>query len=219
MKLTLNKCNILLFFICLFTSACTVSVEDDTNPQNSSIKITGIDTFGWIYSDLIFEGSGLDADCSRNKVALTKDGTSVDLDINDCKSNEVIAWIPEDLDTGTYVINVEIDGNSFNAIDGELMEVEVKNRPVMLSVDKTEVAGGETIIVTGLHFLNPTTLSQNDPKVWIMASGYTNTVSEITVNDEGTMATIILDEDIDPGVYNFLLTTDEWSNEIQLTIL
>lgn len=220
MQIISSKPFVLLLLLALLVNACTITTEDDDlGPSDTDAQITGIDASGWIYSDLIIEGSGFEVNCGNISISISDGNTTQSLAINDCTDAAITAWIPEDTTPGTYSISVDIDGNTFTSINGTDMEVEVKNRPVVLSMSKTMMDDGETITIEGLHLLNQTTVPQNDPKVWIMGTGYTNTVSEITVNSDGTAATIVIDEGIDAGEYNFLLTTDEWSNEIVITIL
>lgn len=208
-----------LFLAGLFmVSSCTVTTEDDTTPD-PSISVTGADTFGWIYSDLIIEGAGLDANCSNTIVTLTKDGTATNLDINDCTATAITAFIPSDMPLGTYTLTADVDGTVFTSFGNDPAEVEVKTRPVIFPLPKTEFTASESFEITGLNLLNQTMLDQNDPLVWIMKSGYTNTVSDITVAADGKSATIVLHDSLDPDDYTFKITTDEWSNEWNITIV
>jgi len=219
MKIITYRLSALLLLSALLVNACTVTTDGDFDSDVSNAKVTGIESFGWIYSDLIIEGSELDENCNNNTVTISKGSTEFALDLIDCTGSEVTAFIPEDVPTGVYKITADINNKDFTSIDGVDMEIEIKNRPVILDMSTTTMNDGETITISGLHLLNPTSISQNDPMVWIMKSGYTNNVSEITVDPDGTSATIIIDEGIPAGEYDLLLTTDEWSNKIVITIL
>ncbi len=209
----------LLLLLTLWLSACTVISTEDIAPNETAVRINQIDADGWIFSDLILEGAEMDMNCADNSVSISDGSTSVSLGIKECTPGTITAWISEDVAEGVYKIEANIDGTTFTAIDGVDMEVEIKNRPVILSMSETTMEDGATITIEGLHLLNTSNVVQNDPKVWIMASGYTNTVSEITVNETGTEATVVMDDGIKAGEYDFLLTTDEWSNRIAITIL
>lgn len=206
-----------LFLITLIglSSACEITVGDG---EDTFIELDKVETFGWVYSDIIFEGNNFPADCGDIKVSLNDGTTTRDLDINSCSATEVVAWIPEDMPAGTYEITFQAGNATFTSVDLAELQVEIKIRPVILTLSATEVPVGGTIELTGLNIINDTNNSVYDPTVWITASGYTNTVSDITVNDEGTAATVVLDDDIAPGDYDFKLTCVEWSNELQIKI-
>jgi len=219
MKIRNIKFAVMSLFVAFTLHSCTIETDDDT-AGDLNAQITGYETNGgWIFGELYIEGVALDENCANNSVTLSDASSSISLDIVNCTSNEIAALIPADASPGSYSITVGVNGNNFSSIDGMPLEVEVKERPVILSMSKTSMEDGETITLSGLNLLNPTSLPQNEPKVWIMKSGYTNTVSDISVNSSGTSATVTIDEGIDAGEYRFLLTTKEWSNEIMITIL
>jgi hypothetical protein len=212
-----NNLYLLMLCISFFISACTVSVSDGGDPE-SSTELYKMESLGFVYSQLEFSGSDLNENCNDVQVKLSNGSTDYDLEILTCESNSIIAWIPEDVEPDKYDVTIDFGNLSISSIDGEQLETDIKIRPVILSMSTTEIIAGETLDITGLHIINNSSSSVYDPKVWLMKSGYTNTVSEITVNTEGTAASIIIDEDTPPGVYDFLLSTEEWSNQLELTI-
>ncbi|MFT4665599.1 MAG: hypothetical protein ACI8YQ_000774 [Polaribacter sp.] len=213
MKLPLKKPLFSLLFSFLMLNAC-VPAEDKIEPQ-----LFEMETDGWIYSDLLLKGLDFDLGCGNNEVTLTKEGNTIDLEITDCLISILIAQIPENLDPGNYSIIAEINGKTFTEIDGLPMEVEVKNRPVVFPLSSTNIKRGEAFEITGLHLLNETNIPEFNPLVWIMKDDFTNTVSSYEVSADGNSATIILDEDIEPGNYRFKVTAKEWSNEYDVIIL
>ncbi len=212
MKTLLNKPILLLLLSFLMFNAC-VPEEKKIQPQ-----MFGIETEGWIYSDLILKGLDLNFDCSDNNISLLKDGNTIDLEITDCLISFLIAHIPVDLDPGTYSIIADVDGKTFTEIDGAPMEVEVKNRPVVFPLSSTNIKRGEAFQITGLHLLNETEIPEFDPLVWIINGDNTNTSSSYEVSEDGKSATIILDENIEPGEYRFKVTAVEWSNEYDVIV-
>ncbi len=215
-----SSTNFFLLLLCtsFFLSSCSVSISDGGTAPESSAELFEMESLGFIYSKLEFKGSDLNEDCPNVGVELTNGTTKYDLEILSCESNLIEAWIPEDIEPNKYEVTLNVGDASFSSIDGDMLETNIKVRPVILSMSATEILAGETIEITGLHIINNSTSTVNDPKVWIMASGYTNTVSDITVNTEGTAATIIIDDGVPSGEYDFLLTTKEWSNKLTLTI-
>ncbi len=219
MKIMTIKLSAFVLFITYLMASCTISTDDFNDVNSSDIQLSNIETSGWVFGDLILKGSGFDTDCSNNAITINNGTTMTSLDLIECTESQITARIPEDATPGLYSIVADLSGNSFTSINNVAMEVQVKIRPVILSMSKTTMEDGETISINGLHLTNPTNLPQYNPKVWIMKSGYTNTVSDISVNSNGTGATVEIDEGIDPGEYRFLLTTEEWSNEIAITII
>ena len=218
MKKSINCLSFLLIIISLAITSCTVSVGDNGADSETLIKLNRMDSYGLIYSNLEFIGSGLDENCGEVTVNLLKGTSSHELEIGKCEPNLITAWIPEDIESDVYKVEINFGNESFTAIEGDELITNIKLRPVILSMSSSEVVAGESFEITGLHIVNNSSSTVNDPKVWIMKSGYTNTVSDITVNSEGTKATIVIDDGIDPGEYDFLLSTDEWSNQLKLTI-
>lgn len=218
MKSTFLKSFLFLLAIALFSPGCTITTEDDS-PIDSSLELDEMDTQGWVYSEIEFKGAGFNADCSNTTVTVSNGGTTQELAVQSCTENSIIAWIPDTMEAGTYDVTLNVDGNSFSSINGNNLELEVRIRPVILSLSSTEFAAGEVIQLTGKYIVNDSTVPQNDPKVWLMATGYTNTVSDIVVNAEGTAATVTISDSISPGEYTFKLTCVEWSNELNITIL
>ena len=220
MKTSLLKSILFLFVIALFAPSCTITTEDDT-PIDTSMELNEMDTFGWVYSEITFNGAGFDADCDNTSVILSSGGTSQEISVESCTENSIVAWIPDTMDPGVYDVTLNVGGNSFTSLGGADLQVEVKIRPVILTMTPTEVAPGGTIEITGKYIINETSNPVYDPKVWLTTTGYTNTVSDITVNADGTAATIVLSDNIGPGpgVYNIKLTCVEWSNELDITIL
>jgi hypothetical protein len=58
-----------------------------------------------------------------------------------------------------------------------------------------------------------------------MATGYTNTVSEVTVSEDASTLTFIADADLPAGDYKLSVTTGQdseyytsWSNEVMVTV-
>ena len=219
MKTSLNKFYFLLLLVASLFTACTITTEDDTVDPNNPLSLSEMETFGWVYSEITFNGSGMGTDCNNISVTLSNATTNQDLTIQNCAENSITAWIPEDMATGTYDVTLNVDGTSFSSINGEDLQVEVRIRPVILTMSTTEIAPEGTLEITGLYIVNESTNAVYDPKVWLTRSNYTNTVSEITVNADGTAATIIIDDNLEPGVYDFKITCVEWSNEIEITIL
>lgn len=219
MKFSLSQLPFLFALAIFLVPACTVTVDDDDQNPDLSVVLNDMDTFGWVYSEIVFEGSGLDANCSNVQVSLTNGTNSQNLEIQDCTAGAITAWIPEDLAPDNYDVTLNVDGNTFTELNDEALTVEVKLRPVILTMSTTEIAPEGTLTLTGLYLNNDTGQAPFDPQVWLMKPNYTNTVSEITVNDAGTEATVTIDDDPEPGEYNFLITCQEWSNEIKLTIL
>lgn len=218
MNKSINNLNLFLLCTCFLISACTISVSDGSSDPELSAKLSKMESLGFIYSKLRFEGTDLDEDCANVQVELSNGSIIHELDIRTCEWNSIIAWIPEDVDSDKYNVTVRFGNLAISSIDDKNLETDVKIRPVVLTMSATEITAGQSLNITGLHIVNTSNSPSNDPKVWIMGSGYTNTVSEITVNTDGTSASIIIDDGIPPGDYDFLLSTDEWSNQLQLTI-
>ncbi len=218
MKTSILKSVLFLFAIVLFSPACEITVDDD-NPISSSMDLNEMETFGWVYSEIQFNGSGFDTNCSNVSVVLSSGGTSQEIEVQTCTENSIVAWIPDTMEPGMYDVTLNVGGNSFTSIGGNDLQVEVKIRPVILTMSPTAVAPGGTVNLTGKYILNETNTPQYDPQVWLMATGYTNTVSDITVNAEGTEATVVISDNIAPGEYTFKLSCVEWSNELVITIL
>lgn len=213
MKIPLNKSALFLLFSFFMFNGC-VPEEDKIEAQLFEIV-----SDGWIYSDLLLKGLDFDLGCGNNKITLSREGTMIDLEITDCLISILIGHIPENVDPGTYSVIAEINGKTFTEIDGLPMEVEVKNRPVVFPLGRTDILRGVAFEIEGIHLLNETEITQYDPLVWIMKEGYTNTVSIYDVSADGNSATIILDEAIEPGAYRFRVTAKEWSNEYDITVL
>jgi|TARA_R110000737_G_scaffold353113_1_gene402397 hypothetical protein len=83
-------------------------------------------------------------------------------------------------------VTVRFGNLSISSIDGNNLETDVKIRPEILTISATEITAGQSLDITGLHIVNNSNSPSNAPKVWIMGSGSTNTVSEITVNTAGS---------------------------------
>lgn len=223
MKTNLLSFKLIIGFFLVGFYACDVNVTDDNDITDSPSVITSLDAPGWIYSRIEMTGTSLNANCNNSSVTLTKNSTDYALDIIECTSTSLVAWIPEDMETGMYAITANVDGTEYTTTsgvfnNGDPMEVEVKNRPVILSMSATSLPPLGTLVLDGINLANTTGIESNDPMVWLTRPNYTNTVSEITVNSEGTQATIIVDDMLESGEYDLKLTVDEWSNEVQLTI-
>ncbi len=219
MKIKPIKLSALLLLFALIMNSCTVTSDDGSDPDASSANISAIESSVFIYDELVIRGSGLNVSCGNNKVTLANDDNTISLEIRECTETEITAWIPEDAVPGVYSVTADIENTAFTSINGTAMEVEIKTRPVITSMSKTSFNDGETITIEGLNLQNTSSLPQHNPIAWIMASGYSNNVSDVEVNSDGTGATIIIDDGIEAGEYNFVWTTDEWSNEVVITIL
>lgn len=218
MKTSFLKMSFFLLGLVMLTNACEV-VEDDPSNPDTTITLNEMDTFGWVYSEIIFNGTGLDANCNNIVVTLSNNTESRDLEIQNCEATSITAFIPVDMPAGMYDVTVVVDGKTFTAVNGTDLSIEVKIRPVILTMSATEIAPEGALTITGQYIINESNNSVYDPTVWLTRPNYTNTVSEITVNAEGTEATIIIDDNLEPGVYNLKLTCIEWSNEVEITIL
>ncbi len=201
----------------ILVASCTLTVEDDESPAGP-LSLTSIPSSAYIYGELEIRGSGFSSNCADNKVFLTKDNQSTDLTVDECSGSKIIAFVPLDLEAGDYSLAIENGIDAVTETSSGPITITIKERPVILNISSLEIPVGGTLTIEGVNFLNKTGLSVYDPTVWITKSGYTNTVSDITVNSDGTEAEITLDDDIEAGDYQFKITTDEWSNEFDLKI-
>jgi len=213
MKTLFNKSYYFLFLSLFLFNAC-VPEEEKIQP-----RLLETETDGWIYSDLILKGFDLNLDCSDNKITLSKDGETTDLEITDCLVSLLIGHIPADLTPGLYSITAEIEGRTFTEIDGKALEIEVISRPVVFPLSSTNLKRGEVFEITGLNLLNPTEIFEFEPAVWITNGEFSNINSTIEVSADGNSASIILDEEIVPGNYTFRVSTKEWSNRYEVMVL
>lgn len=201
----------------VLVASCTLTVEDDESPAGP-LSLSSVPSSAYIYGELEIRGSGFSSNCSDNKVFLTKDNQSIELAIDECTGSKVIAFVPLDLEAGDYSLGIENGIDVVTETSSGPIVITIKERPVILTISSLEIPVGGTITIEGVNFLNKTGLSVYDPTVWITKTGYTNTVSDITVNADGTEAEIKVDDDIEAGEYQFKITTDEWSNEFDIKI-
>ncbi len=201
----------------ILVASCTLTVEDD-DPTAGPLSLTSVPSSAYIYGELEIRGSGFSGNCAENQVFLTKDNQSTELTVDDCSSTNLVAFVPLDLEAGEYSLGLENGIDAITESNGQPILINIRERPVILTISSQEIPVGGTLTIEGINFLNKTGLSVYDPTVWITKSGYTNTVSDITVNADGTQAEITVDDDIEAGDYQFKITTDEWSNEFDLKI-
>jgi len=221
MKITTPKCIVILLLLAIFSPACEVTVGDDNPTGNVIVELDDMDTTGRVFSEVEFRGSGFGDDCVGKSVVFSSGFSSQQIAVQSCSDNSIIAFIPDTMEPGNYAVTLNVDHVSFSALNGTDLEVEVIARPVILTMTPTQVAPGGTVSVTGRYFLNPTNISVYDPAAWITQVGYSNTVSDVTVNADGTAATIIISDNLAPGagVYQFKMVAEEFGNEVDLTIL
>tara|TARA_R110002167_G_scaffold128570_13_gene310946 strand:- start:1354 stop:2025 length:672 start_codon:yes stop_codon:yes gene_type:complete len=223
MKITQIKSLLLFVAISLVATSCSVTTDPVEAlaeiEASAQISLTKMETSGSIYSEITFTGKSFGGDCTKMTVSLENSAGSTGLEIKECSDTSVTAWIPADMEAGDYDVTLEVNGTSFSDINGEDLQATITLRPVILTMSATEIVAGGTLDITGLHLLNTSGDPVNNPKVWLMKIGSTNTVSEITVNDDGTAASIVIDSDIAKGLWSIKLTCEEWSNEYDLTIL
>ena len=215
-------------FALLSIFSCGVS-EDIENIQDELAKLNfSVSTYNdqvGIYDTLTIRGSfSEDLPAPTINISGTNDYT---LDFISASTSEIIAFIPVNVEAGNYELSFTVDGETITEnLAGEVMNITMQDRPLVTNISSKSFAAGTEITVSGGSFINTSGNESYKPTVWFMATGYTNTVSEITVNEAGDQASIIVDADIPAGEYTFHITADQdsqyytqWSNELTVTVL
>ncbi|MDB4292717.1 hypothetical protein N9954_04865 [Maribacter sp.] len=219
MRNYLLKTRIPILVMALFVTSCTNESEEEEIVYENVIRLTNMETSGFIYSEIVFNHKGYFGNCGNVTVLLSNGSASKELEIKPCEPRTITAWIPEDMAAGNYNVSVTIDGTLLTSIADETLQVEVLKRPVILGVDKTEVERGGTLELSGLNLQNTTGNPRYNTRFWIFQLEYLNTASPVEVSTDGTTATIILDAEIPSGNHEYFIWGEAISNQLVLTIL
>ena len=219
---------LLFYLIPLATIFGSCSSEDDPAATDEvfDARILNFTQIQGVFDTLSFDGVFTDVTVSK-AILVAADNQETDLEVTAQSDSEVSAFVPANVPGGDYSVTlVTSEGDVTTNTFDELLTVTIQQRPVITSISKTTLKAGDEITINGIDFINDSGESIRDPKVWIMAVGYTNTVSDIVVNQDGNSATITISDAVDPGTYNLSITVDEsdefytsWSNEIEIEVI
>ena len=211
----------LLTVLSLIVPACTVEVIDDEEvPTQNEARVVDIDGGFYNYQDVVVEGFDFSADCSDHQMTLVQGTTEIPLEITSCSAEEIIGFIPLDIEPGAYTLDLRVNNavftpSSFSNID---LDFDIKRRPVILELSQTTFSVGDVLTATGVYFENPTTQSVYDPATWVTAPGFSFQTNPTEVNADGTEATITITNNIPAGEYNLKIVSREFGNEIPVVI-
>ena len=216
-----------ILVLALTVFSCTISSDVDdpqTDLENVNFKVYTYNNERPIYDTLLLRGS-FSENLPEVKIELVGNDT-YEIEFIESTTSEVYAFIPKNVAPGDYLINFIVDGESLsNDSSGDPLDLKVLNRPLINTISKTTVSPNDEVSVTGGPFFTFINEVKQEGTVWIMGLNYTNTVSEITINEAGDAATVIIDDAVPPGEYKFHILVDsseeyytQWSNEIRITV-
>jgi hypothetical protein len=212
----------------LLISCAAGSDDNAVNMDNTASDYSDITN---IYDTLTIDGN-FAANIADYKLLLKKEGQSqtVEFTLIEPTTTAIHVFIPKDFTPGKYAVLLsKSSGSATTLADGfsRPLEIDIRKRPVILSASATSFKKGASIVLNGENFLNTSGNASYDPKIWIMAVGYTNTVNTVVVNGSGTVANVTVSSNLNPGAYELYLTTgngstdiyEPWSNPVYITII
>lgn len=208
-------------FTFLLIPACTIETIDDDMTGSTNAFVSDIDGGFYNYQDIVVTGSSFSETCGNHGMKLIQNGTELDLDITSCSATEVIGFIPIDIEPGAYELQLTLNGAVYTPSSSNIenqLSLDIKRRPVILSLSSTTFSQGDVITATGMFFDNPTTQSVYDPATWITATGYSHQTSQTVVNADGTEAQITIANSVDDGDFMLKIVSREFGNEIAVTV-
>jgi hypothetical protein len=214
-----------LMITTIFACGVADDVEDLKNDLGDfDFVITNYNTEVGIYDTLLIRGSFAE-DLPEPIITISGD-SSFELDFVKVSTTELHTFIPKNVTAGDYELTFTVgDKEIKESLSGEAMMITMQDRPLVTEISSNTFAAGTEITVTGGPFVNTSDNNGNDATVWFQKIGSSNSVSDITVNAAGDEATILVDSDLDPGVYKFYITVDEsttyyteWSNLVMVTV-
>lgn len=214
-----------ILMVTLFACEVTDDVEDIENDDTEvTFEVLSYNDRVGVYDSLIIRGS-FSEDLPEPTILISGDN-DYELEFVKASTTELAAFIPKEVEAGDYELSFTVDEMEVtNDITGEALMVTMQDRPLITSISSKSFSAGAEITVQGGPFVNESGNNSYDPTVWFMKTSYTNTVSEIVVNEAGDQATIIVDSDLEPGEYKFYITADQdseyytqWSNELKVTV-
>lgn len=210
----------------LLIFACEVS--DDVNDVKDDLadvtfEISSYNPTYGINDTLVFRGSYSEG--IEPSVSISGD-SDFELGFAGATETELMVFIPAEVEAGDYDITFTLgDKEITNDAFGDPLPLKVQDRAVITHISSNEFAAGTEIILEGGPFINNTDDNSREPQIWFMKTGYTNTVSEVTVSEDAATITFIADADLPAGEYKLSVTTGQdseyytsWSNEVIVTV-